>query len=83
MKGVPHLIRVFLFSARRFSGRPRSREEEGRVRWFHRSRLPFDEMWDDRYWVHLMLSGFRFDATFYYDGENRRVAKFEMRSRTE
>jgi 8-oxo-dGTP pyrophosphatase MutT (NUDIX family) len=83
MKGVPHFIRVFLFSTRSFRGRPRS-TEEGTVRWFQRTRLPFEEMWDDdRYWMHLMLGGFRFDATFYYDRTNRRVAKFEMRSRIE
>jgi 8-oxo-dGTP diphosphatase len=81
--GDPRLIRVFLFSARSFTGRLRS-TDEGVVRWFHVSRLPLDEMWDDdRYWVHLMLNGCRFDARFSYDKENRWVEKFEIRSRAE
>lgn len=83
MKGGVRLdIRVHVFSARRFEGRPRS-TEEGTVRWFDVGRLPFDKMWeDDRYWVNPMLLGMRFDAKFYYDEDDKRVVRFEIRSRS-
>ena len=82
MKGGNALdIRVYVFSSRDARGRPRS-TEEGPVKWFDAQRLPFDEMWDDdRYWVNPILLGMRFDAKFHYDEGNRKVVKFEMRSR--
>ena len=79
-RGQPRQIRVFLFSTERFSGEPRT-TLEGPLRWFSTTKLPTTEMWDDdRYWIHLMLSKFRFDAIFHYDEGNRRVTEFEIRS---
>jgi 8-oxo-dGTP diphosphatase len=82
MKGGYELsIRVHLFSARRFTGSPRS-TDEGEVRWFAVDRLPSAKMWDDdAYWINAMLLGMRFDAKFYYDEEDSKVVRFEMRSR--
>ena len=79
-RGQPRRIRVFLFSAERSSGEPKT-TVEGPVRWFSTTKLPITAMWDDdRYWIHLMLSKFRFDAIFHYDEGNRRVTEFEIRS---
>jgi len=82
MKGGESLdMRVHVYSARKFKGSARS-TEEGPVRWFDMNRLPYSMMWeDDRYWVNAMLLGMRFDAKFYYDRQNKRVVRFEMRSR--
>ena len=72
---------VHVFSARKFSGTPRS-SDEGRIRWFGLARIPYPKMWDDdRYWLPLLLSGIKFDARFAYDKENRRVAEYEIKSR--
>jgi hypothetical protein len=45
---------------------------EGRLKWFSKSRIPYDRMWDDdRYWLQLMLDKKRFDAIFVFDRNNR------------
>jgi 8-oxo-dGTP diphosphatase len=73
-------IKVRLFSTRKFQGRLDS-TDEGEVRWFEVTKIPLTNMWDDdRYWLHLMLAGGRFNAKFYYDRSNRRVTKYEIRS---
>ncbi|MDG6899791.1 MAG: 8-oxo-dGTP diphosphatase [Nitrososphaerota archaeon] len=73
---------VHVFSARRFSGRPRS-SEEGEVRWFDVREIPYPEMWDDdRYWLPLLLNGVSFDACFTYDRKNRRVVDYLIKART-
>lgn len=74
-------IRMHLFSTIHFEGKPTS-TDEGEVRWFTVARLPLKKMWDDdRYWLHLMLEGSRFDAKFYYDRANGTVIEYEIRSR--
>ncbi len=79
-RGEPRRIRVALFSTDRFEGKPRS-TDEGQVRWFSTADLPLSEMWDDdRYWIHLMLNRYRFDAIFRYDKSDRRVKEFEITS---
>ncbi len=73
--------KAHLFSTRDFDGTPIS-TEEGELRWFHLYKLPFDQMWaDDRYWIHLMLFGSHFDARFWFDRGNRKVTKYEIRSK--
>jgi len=83
MRGGDDLdIKVHVFSARRFQGSPRS-TVEGRVRWFDAGRLPYEKMWDDdKFWIGLVLAGERFDAEFYYDRENRKVVRYEVRRRS-
>jgi len=74
-------ILVHLFSTRKFSGKVNS-TEEGEVRWFEVTKIPYSEMWDDdTYWLGLMLSRRRFDADFYYDRDNRKVVGYEIRFR--
>jgi 8-oxo-dGTP diphosphatase len=71
---------VYVFSARRFSGKARS-SEEGRVRWFDIGKIPYAKMWDDdRYWLPLLLNGVGFDARFSYDRQNKRVVDYVIRS---
>jgi 8-oxo-dGTP diphosphatase len=73
--------KAHLFSTRDFTGTPRS-TVEGRVRWFGLAELPFDEMWDDdKYWLGLMLGGSKFDARFYFDGNNMTVKSFKITRR--
>ncbi|HMD79161.1 MAG TPA: NUDIX domain-containing protein, partial [Nitrososphaerales archaeon] len=71
---------VYVFSARRFTGKARS-SEEGRVRWFDVGKIPYARMWDDdRYWLPLVLNGVKFDARFSYDRQNKRVVDYEIKS---
>jgi 8-oxo-dGTP pyrophosphatase MutT (NUDIX family) len=73
--------KVYLFSTRNFQGKYQS-TAEGKLRWFHRDKLPFGRMWpDDRYWIHLMLLGDRFNAKFYFDRRNVKVINYQIASR--
>ena len=81
MEGVKTLhTRALLFSTRGAVGRAAG-SEEGPVKWFPLSELPFDEMWeDDRLWIPLMLRGTRFNAKFAYDKTNLHVTAFTISS---
>ena len=73
-------MRGHLFSTQKATGKLRP-SEEGPVRWFSLSSLPFDEMWkDDLYWLPLMLRGIKFNAIFRYDAANRHITSFEIAS---
>ncbi len=77
----PVSIIAHIFSAYKFSGRLRP-SEEGDVRWFDISQIPYKKMWDDdKYWLKLMLSGKRFDMHFYYDKGNRKVIRSDIKLR--
>jgi 8-oxo-dGTP pyrophosphatase MutT (NUDIX family) len=68
-------IVVHLFSTCEYSGRLKQ-SEEGRLRWFRLSELPYSRMWDDdRYWIPLMISRVRFDGVFEYDSEDLYVKR--------
>ena len=72
-------IEGYLFSTRKFSGKVRS-TEEGAVRWFPISELPYGKMWDDdKTWIGMMLDGRRFDAYFWYGRDNRKVRECRIK----
>jgi 8-oxo-dGTP diphosphatase len=57
--GVPEHYRLtaHIYTAHTFTGKP-SGNEEGRLRWFPKNRLPYDLMWvDNRYWLPIVLAG--------------------------
>jgi len=69
----------YLFSTKEFSGNARS-TEEGEVRWFELDEIPYDKMWpDDIFWIPKMLAGQKFDADFFFDGENKKITRHEFR----
>lgn len=71
----------YLFSTRKFKGRPRS-TEEGRVKWFRIKDIPYPKMWDDdKYWIELMLAGRKFDVHCYYSKGNKRVTESRIITR--
>jgi 8-oxo-dGTP pyrophosphatase MutT (NUDIX family) len=73
--------RAYLFSTHSFQGKYGS-TAEGRLRWFNRHNLPFDQMWpDDEYWIHLALMGSRFNGKFYFDNTNAKVLRYSITSR--
>ncbi len=74
-------VHMYLFSARRSSGKARS-TVEGRVKWFDIREIPYDRMWqDDRVWVQLMMEGMRFDADFNFDEKNEKLVSCSIRFR--
>lgn len=69
---------AYLFVVDRFSGSPTS-GEEGEVRWFQYGKIPYEKMWDDdRYWLPLLLQGYRFDMEFVYDSGMKRVKEARL-----
>jgi 8-oxo-dGTP diphosphatase len=69
---------VHVFSAQEFEGNVKE-SEEGKLRWIRLEEIPYDEMWDDdKHWVPLMLKGKKFDATFYFDEDMKRVLRHEV-----
>ena len=71
-------IIVHVFSTSDFSGTPAS-TEEGELRWFNKSEIPYSGMWDDdNYWIEPMLQGKRFNAQFHFDAANHKVLRHTM-----
>jgi 8-oxo-dGTP pyrophosphatase MutT (NUDIX family) len=74
-------VHSYLFSTSDFSGDPRS-SDEGEVRWFDISKIPYDQMWaDDLIWWPLMLHKKKFDADFYFDEADSRIIECKIRFR--
>lgn len=68
-KSESHL--VHLFSTKTFSGTPRS-TEEGEVKWFKISDIPYSQMWDaDHYWLTAMLNEKKFNAILFLNSEGK------------
>ena len=64
-------IEAHLFRTSTFSGTPVETDEMA-PRWFHRSEIPFTEMWSsDLYWWPLYFHHKRFTGTFEFDEHDR------------
>ncbi|KAJ8609168.1 hypothetical protein CTAYLR_008408 [Chrysophaeum taylorii] len=60
------LMRVHVFVADKFKGEP-VETDEMRPMWFHKSEIPYADMWaDDLYWLPKLLAGDKFMAWFDY-----------------
>ena len=54
--------------------------EEGFLKWFKISEIPYQEMWeDDAYWLPHMLNGARFHGDFYYGKNDDRLVRHEFK----
>lgn len=52
--------------------------DEGELRWFKVSELPYLEMWeDDQYWLARAFLGEKMKMRFFYNKETLRIEKFE------
>ncbi len=62
-------IHVHAFRAAGYEGEP-TETEEATPLWFHRSEIPYDQMWeDDILWVPHLLGGGRFEGRFLFEGD--------------
>lgn len=72
-QGNPEILKVHLFRATDFDGKPRE-SEEMRPQWFSVGEIPFEDMWpDDKYWFPLFLAGKKFKGRFLFDGFDKIV----------
>lgn len=52
--------------------------DEGALKWFAMTELPYEEMWDDdRYWLPRTLLGEKLRMRFVFDEETKKVLSFE------
>jgi 8-oxo-dGTP diphosphatase len=67
---------VDVFLCPKFSGELKSEVDEGELRWFNKSDIPYDQMWaDDRYWMPLLIQGKKFSGSFVFSENGKELLK--------
>jgi 8-oxo-dGTP diphosphatase len=53
--------------------------EEGKLRWFGKTALPMDQMWqDDRYWLPLLIQRQKFVGRFFFSGDSKDLLSYDL-----
>lgn len=53
--------------------------EEGKLKWFRKDEIPYDQMWeDDRHWLPLLLDGVKFNGTFEFTADSKKLVSFNI-----
>lgn len=69
---------VHVYLSWEFDDEPKP-SEEADPRWYKVDQLPLEEMWeDDSVWLHHALSGSFVVGRFWFDGEYKRMLKWEL-----
>jgi len=69
---------VFVFSSRSAKGRLKQ-SVEGRLSWFSRDQVPYDQMWDDdRVWLPLVFQGKSFVGNFYFSDGYQKLESYDL-----
>jgi 8-oxo-dGTP diphosphatase/2-hydroxy-dATP diphosphatase len=76
-------LEVHVFRCTEFSGEP-AESEEMLPQWFPQDNPPLDKMWsDDKYWLHLLVAGKKFEAKFLFDSEkNNKIINYNVREKS-
>jgi 8-oxo-dGTP diphosphatase len=75
--GDPFMF-VHVYRATEFAGEP-VETAEADPEWFHRSAVPYDEMWaDDRYWLPHLLDGEPFAGEFVFDEDGDELLEYDL-----
>jgi 8-oxo-dGTP diphosphatase len=62
---------VNVFVCSKFDGELKE-GQEGKLQWFGKNSLPYDEMWaDDKHWLPLLTQGKRFEGTFVFSEDSK------------
>jgi 8-oxo-dGTP pyrophosphatase MutT (NUDIX family) len=65
---------VTVFVTSKFEGGNLSESREGKLKWFQKDKLPYDEMWaDDKEWLPLLVEGRRFSGEFVFSEDSKRL----------
>jgi len=72
---------VHVFSIENFYGKERS-SEEGELKWFDLSKIPYDEMWeDDKFWYPYLLNKKYFVGNFYFTKNFEKLLNYEIKEK--
>ena len=62
-----------VFVCSKFEGESKE-SQEGKLRWFNKNALPYDEMWaDDRHWLPLLVQGKKFEGIFTFSDDSKEL----------
>lgn len=64
---------VIVYACTRFNGRL-VESKEGKLQWFKKEELPYDQMWaDDRHWLPLLIEGKKFRGSFVFTSDSKHL----------
>jgi len=70
---------VFVFSSKLAKGRLRQ-SVEGQLKWFDKSRIPYNQMWgDDKVWLPLLFQGKSFVGSFYFSNRYQKLEGYSLK----
>ena len=73
--------RLHVFSTKFFTGELKP-TIKGEAKWFNVTDIPYYEMWaDDKYWTNLVLQGKEFNADFFFDEQNEKIVKYQIKEK--
>lgn len=76
--GEDPFSKVHVFRTTEFEGSPQPTDEATPV-WFHRTDLPFDDMWaGDQYWIPRILAGESIKGTVWFDATGDSVIDYRF-----
>lgn len=53
--------------------------EEGKLRWFSKQSIPYEEMWeDDKHWLPILISGKRFKGSFEFSQDGKKIVDYKV-----
>lgn len=69
---------TYIFLVTDFIGALRA-NDEGELRWFKISEIPYDHMWqDDQHWLPAFLEGKKVKGTFYFNEEGTELLRYDL-----
>lgn len=76
-KSEPDWI-TYIFYVSEFTGVMKP-NDEGELKWFDLSKVPYDEMWqDDEYWLPELIEGKKFSGAFWYNEDGAELIRHKL-----
>lgn len=77
------ILEVHVFITSFFRGEPQE-SEEMRLQWFAYEDIPYAGMWQaDHYWLPLILKDVCVQGSFFYEGDDEKLVRYELQEVTE
>ena len=67
-----------VYTTSSFSGNLKE-SEEGKLGWFSKQSIPYEQMWeDDRYWLPILISGRTFKGSFEFSADGKKIVDYKV-----